>query len=291
MPQRAMRVGVFVNADRKEILQKAESLGLNMLQLHGNESPQLCRQLTDDGYAVIKAFSIKTPYDMKRTADYEGTCRYFLFDTPCPGYGGSGKRFDWDILSEYKGNTPFLLSGGLKPNSLPALAVFSHPKWAGDRPEQRLRNRSGSKRCQCPKIIYRTIKKLTTMNRINQLFSEKKHDILSLYFCAGSPNLDGTANVIRTLEQKGIDMIEIGIPFSDPMADGPVIQDAATQALRNGMTLRKLFSQLKDIRKDTHLPLILMGYLNPIMQYGFEDLLPELQGMRHRRNDNPRPSV
>ena len=108
------------------------------------------------------------------------------------------------------------------------------------------------------------------MNRINQLFSEKKHDILSLYFCAGSPNLDGTANVIRTLEQKGIDMIEIGIPFSDPMADGPVIQDAATQALRNGMTLRKLFSQLKDIRKDTHLPLILMGYLNPIMQYGFE---------------------
>ena len=108
------------------------------------------------------------------------------------------------------------------------------------------------------------------MNRINQLFSEKKHDILSLYFCAGSPNLDGTANVIRTLEQKGIDMIEIGIPFSDPMADGLVIQDAATQALRNGMTLRKLFSQLKDIRKDTHLPLILMGYLNPIMQYGFE---------------------
>lgn len=108
------------------------------------------------------------------------------------------------------------------------------------------------------------------MNRINQLFSEKKHDILSLYFCAGSPNLDSTANVIRILEQKGIDMIEIGIPFSDPMADGPVIQDAATQALRNGMTLRKLFSQLKDIRKDTHLPLILMGYLNPIMQYGFE---------------------
>lgn len=108
------------------------------------------------------------------------------------------------------------------------------------------------------------------MNRINQLFSQKKHDIMSLYFCAGSPTFEGTANVIRTLEQKGIDMIEIGIPFSDPMADGPVIQDAATQALRNGMTLRKLFGQLKDIRKDTQLPLILMGYLNPIMQYGFE---------------------
>jgi len=82
--------------------------------------------------------------------------------------------------------------------------------------------------------------------------------------------LDGTANVIRTLEQKGINMIEIGVPFSDPMADGPVIQEAATKALRNGMSLRILFDQLKDIRKDVTIPLILMGYLNPVMQYGFE---------------------
>lgn len=108
------------------------------------------------------------------------------------------------------------------------------------------------------------------MNRINQLFSKKQHDILSLYFCAGCPTLDGTAQVIRTLQEKGIDMIEIGIPFSDPMADGPVIQAAATRALHNGMTLRKLFSQLADIRSSVHIPLILMGYLNPIMQYGFE---------------------
>ena len=108
------------------------------------------------------------------------------------------------------------------------------------------------------------------MNRINELFSRKHHDILSLYFCAGSPTLEGTATVIKTLEQKGIDMIEIGIPFSDPMADGVVIQNAATQALRNGMTLRKLFDQLKEIRQEVSIPLILMGYLNPIMQYGFE---------------------
>lgn len=108
------------------------------------------------------------------------------------------------------------------------------------------------------------------MNRINQLFAQKKHDILSIYFCAGCPTLDHTTDVIRTLEQQGVDLIEIGIPFSDPMADGPVIQDAATQALRNGMTLRYLFSQLKDIRREVHIPLILMGYLNPIMQYGFE---------------------
>ncbi|MCQ2237870.1 MAG: tryptophan synthase subunit alpha [Bacteroidaceae bacterium] len=109
------------------------------------------------------------------------------------------------------------------------------------------------------------------MNRINQLFQNKKEGILSLYFCAGHPTLEGTNNVISTLAQKGIDMIEVGIPFSDPMADGPVIQDAATKALKNGMSLRLLFSQLETIRQEgVTIPLVLMGYLNPIMQYGFE---------------------
>ncbi|MBO4985801.1 MAG: tryptophan synthase subunit alpha [Bacteroides sp.] len=108
------------------------------------------------------------------------------------------------------------------------------------------------------------------MNRINQLFSNKKENILSIYFCAGAPTLSSTVPTIQALEAAGIDMIEIGIPFSDPMADGPVIQDAATKALRNGMTLRTLFAQLEDIRKTVRIPLILMGYLNPIMQFGFE---------------------
>ena len=108
------------------------------------------------------------------------------------------------------------------------------------------------------------------MNRINQLFRDKTSDILSLYFCAGHPTPDSTAHIIRTLAARGIDMIEIGIPFSDPMADGPVIQDAATKALRGGMSLRKLFGQLEDIRRDVDIPLILMGYLNPVIQYGFE---------------------
>ena len=88
------------------------------------------------------------------------------------------------------------------------------------------------------------------MNRINQLFNSNKKDILSIYFCAGTPTLDGTADVIRTLEKHGVSMIEVGIPFSDPMADGIVIQNAATQALRNGMSLKLLFEQLRDIRKD-----------------------------------------
>jgi len=115
------------------------------------------------------------------------------------------------------------------------------------------------------------------MNRINQLFNQKRENILSIYFCAGHPTLDATADTIRALSKNGIDMIEIGIPFSDPMADGPVIQDAATKALRNGMTLKMLFAQLEGIRKSPSdggvgdaLPLLLMGYLNPIMQFGFE---------------------
>ncbi|MBR2260504.1 MAG: tryptophan synthase subunit alpha [Paludibacteraceae bacterium] len=110
------------------------------------------------------------------------------------------------------------------------------------------------------------------MNRINQLFQTRPNRLLSLYFCAGSPTLDGTVNVIETLTRRGVNMIEIGIPFSDPMADGPVIQSAATQSLRNGMTLKLLFNQLKGIREKIirPVPLILMGYMNPIIQYGFE---------------------
>ena len=109
------------------------------------------------------------------------------------------------------------------------------------------------------------------MNKINQLFSENKdRKLLSLYFCAGAPTLDGTADVILALQRGGIDMIEVGIPFSDPMADGPVIQDAATKALRNGMTLRTLFTQLAAVKEQVNIPLVLMGYLNPIMQYGIE---------------------
>lgn len=109
------------------------------------------------------------------------------------------------------------------------------------------------------------------MNRIKQLFENKQKDILSIYFTAGFPHLDDTSKVIKELAVNGIDLIEVGIPFSDPMADGPTIQESGTIALNNGMTLKVLFDQLKDIRKDVTIPLIMMGYLNPIMQYGFEN--------------------
>ena len=108
------------------------------------------------------------------------------------------------------------------------------------------------------------------MNRIDTLFSANPRRVLSIYFCAGTPDPEGTAEVIRNLAREGVGMIEVGIPFSDPMADGPVIQEAATRALRGGMTLERLFSQLEGIRDDVDIPLILMGYLNPVFHYGFE---------------------
>ena len=108
-------------------------------------------------------------------------------------------------------------------------------------------------------------------NKINSLFENSKDQkLLSLYFCAGCPTLEGTADVILAMQRRGIAMIEVGIPFSDPLADGPVIQSAATKALRNGMTLQKLFDQLAAIKDQVSIPLVLMGYLNPILHYGIE---------------------
>lgn len=125
------RVGVFVNATPEEMMETAARYQLDYLQLHGNDSPDICHTLHKRGYAIIKAFSIATEEDLKPVADYEGRADYFLFDTKCSSYGGSGKQFDWSVLSAYKGQTPFLLSGGINPDSAEALRNFSHPKLAG----------------------------------------------------------------------------------------------------------------------------------------------------------------
>jgi len=109
-----------------------------------------------------------------------------------------------------------------------------------------------------------------TMNRIDSLFAQKKEKILTIYFTAGFPKLHDTRRILLALQQAGADMVEIGIPFSDPLADGPVIQQSSKQALDNGMSLRLLFEQLHDIRKEVHLPLILFGYLNVVLQFGLE---------------------
>lgn len=107
------------------------------------------------------------------------------------------------------------------------------------------------------------------MNRINQKLKENKK-LLSIYFTAGYPALDDTVTIIQQLENCGVDMIEIGLPFSDPLADGPTIQASSTRALKNGMTTTLLFEQLKDVRKTVTIPLIIMGYFNPILQFGVE---------------------
>ena len=107
------------------------------------------------------------------------------------------------------------------------------------------------------------------MNRIDQKFQEDKK-LLSIYFSAGHPNLEDTVPILKNLQAAGVDMVEIGLPFSDPLADGPTIQESSTKALQNGMTTEKLFSQLDNIREQIDIPLILMGYFNPMMQYGIE---------------------
>ncbi|PTM09466.1 MAG: tryptophan synthase subunit alpha [Bacteroidetes bacterium] len=114
------------------------------------------------------------------------------------------------------------------------------------------------------------------MNRINQKLQEDKK-LLSIYFTAGYPNIDDTVSIIQNLDKNGVDMIEIGLPFSDPLADGPTIQASSTQALKNGMTSEVLFYQLKDIRKTVNIPLIIMGYFNPMLQYGVDAFCKKCQ--------------
>ena len=114
------------------------------------------------------------------------------------------------------------------------------------------------------------------MNRIQNKLSEDKK-ILSVYFTAGFPNLNDTKSLIENLALNSVDMIEIGLPFSDPLADGPTIQASSTQALKNGMTTTLLFEQLKDIRNTVDIPLIIMGYFNPMLQFGIENFLQQCQ--------------
>src|ERR1051325_3287416 len=108
------------------------------------------------------------------------------------------------------------------------------------------------------------------MNRITQLFNSKPKNILSVFYTAGFPKLNDTIAIARELENAGVEIIEIGIPFSDPVADGPVIQESNKIALDNGMNLKLLLQQVKELRNESKLPIILMGYLNPVLQYGIE---------------------
>src|SRR6188768_2295665 len=116
---------------------------------------------------------------------------------------------------------------------------------------------------------------MISMSRIKDLFQRRTNNILNVYCTAGYPHFDSTIEIMKALQEHGADIIELGMPYSDPLADGPVIQQSSSVALKNGMTICKLFRQLKDIRKDIHLPVILMGYLNPVLQYGLEKFCKE----------------
>ena len=115
------------------------------------------------------------------------------------------------------------------------------------------------------------------MNRIDNLFQTKKERVLSIYFTAGFPKLEDTLPIMQAIESAGADIIEVGVPYSDPIADGPTIQDSNQIALDNGMSLKKLFEQLQDMRQTVSLPVVLMGYLNPIIQYGMEAFCKKCQ--------------
>jgi len=126
-----VRVGVFVNENREEIVRKVAKYQLDFVQLHGDESPNFCRQLQEADCPVIKAFAISSEKDLQQTADYEPFVAYFLFDTKGSKWGGTGRRFDWAVLEAYRGDIPFLLSGGIGLENVRDLQLFTHPLLAG----------------------------------------------------------------------------------------------------------------------------------------------------------------
>ena len=130
-PTSAKRVGVFVNAEIDYIKEKAFEYDLDYIQLHGGESVSFCNQVKNLGFGVIKVFSINAQYDFKQCAQYEDASDYFLFDTQTNSYGGSGEKFDWDRLDSYKGQTPFLLSGGITTGDERRIKKISHAMMAG----------------------------------------------------------------------------------------------------------------------------------------------------------------
>lgn len=133
LPEKVTRVGVFVNEQPEIVRERAEQNRLQILQLHGDESPSSCRKLKEEGFGVIKAFGIETdqPFPTEIVQHYEGCCDYFLFDTKTALHGGSGQKYNWELLTGYHGDTPFLLSGGISSVNALSVRAFSHPKFLG----------------------------------------------------------------------------------------------------------------------------------------------------------------
>ncbi len=131
IPRRILKIGVFVNEIEDEILEKVKKYSLQGVQLHGSESEELCYTLKMTGLIVLKAFPIAVASDFSVTEHYEGTCDFFLFDTKTSDHGGSGRKFDWTLLNEYNGETPFLLSGGISAADAGSVRQINHPQFRG----------------------------------------------------------------------------------------------------------------------------------------------------------------
>ena len=266
-------VAVTVNAPAADLLSIADRYGIRTIQLHGEESPDTCAWLKAKGLKIIKAIPIHGKESMELISRYERVADMLLLDTAAASKGGSGKKFDWNLLDEADIKTDFLLSGGIGPDDTPAIALLRHPHLIGIDINSRFESRPGYKDIELLSRFLKPLKQYSpNMNRLTNLLNNKTTDLLSVYFTAGYPALDSTVGIINALCKNGVDMIEVGIPFSDPMADGVVIQNSGTVALRNGMTLSLLLDQVKEAREDNpDTPFIAMGYINPIMQMGAEN--------------------
>lgn len=159
LPEKVKRVGVFVNESMEEILSIDDQFQLDYIQLHGNESPDFCRMLETRGFRTIKAFPIATVKDFQATVPYSGCCTYFLFDTKSPAHGGSGQKFDWGLLDSYRGNTPFLLSGGIEIEDVDKLKTINNKHLIGFDLNSRFESTPGIKRVDPVRKFVEQIKK------------------------------------------------------------------------------------------------------------------------------------
>ena len=131
VPESVKKVGVFVDELPENVMEICKKLGLDVAQLHGNETPGYCRKIQDSGLPVFKAFSVDDQFEFSQLEAYSGVCDYFLFDTKGHVPGGTGQKFNWKLLKNYQGDVPFFLSGGIGPDDLEAIRRFEHPRWRG----------------------------------------------------------------------------------------------------------------------------------------------------------------
>lgn len=280
LPESVCPVAVTVDWSEAAVLDLASRFGFRYFQLHGDESPELCDALRKAGLKIIKAIAVRERTDVKKAEKYSGKVDYFLFDTKGVEKGGTGRKFNWDFLSEYSLPERFFLSGGIGPEDVEAILAFSHPGLEGLDLNSRFEKSPGVKDVDRLRVFLSAINGYTEgtiqnekkNNRLTELLRRKSKDLLAVYFTAGFPRLDSTVEVIDALCEQKTDIIEIGIPFSDPMADGVVIQHSGNVALKNGMTLSRLLQQVKEAReRNPETPFVAMGYLNPIMRMGKEN--------------------